>query len=66
MKKIVIEERGFVLDKIPPNIYKELLFNLEVNNLTNKKPAIKTLAGNMEKEFAVTNLIPESFYPDSA
>ena len=62
MKKIVIQEKGYIKDTIPFNVYTELLNNLKLKDLKSKTKANSNLAGNLESEFVVTHLIPESFF----
>ena len=62
MEKVIITEKGFLYDKVPAEVYKELLANIDIHNVDSKKTYSSSLAGNMEKEFEVTNNIPNSFY----
>ena len=62
MKKQLIIEKGFLHDKLPFDVFKELLDSINIVNVESKKPYNLSLAGNIEKEFEVTNLIPNLFY----
>lgn len=62
MEKIIITEKGYLLSEVPMAIYNELLAGLNINDVKSKKPYNFTLAGNIEKELEVTNLVPNSFY----
>ena len=63
MEKIIIEETGYLLDKVPPVLYQELLQSVEINEIETKTRVNNSyLAGNIEKEFDVTNVIPYNFY----
>jgi hypothetical protein len=61
MEKKIIVEKGFIYDKIPSDVYKELLASIDISNVDTKKPHNFALAGNIEKEFNVTDLIPDLF-----
>jgi hypothetical protein len=63
MQKIIIDETGYLMDKAPPALYEELLQSLKLNEIETKIRVNNSyLAGNIEKEFDVTNLIPYNFY----
>jgi hypothetical protein len=62
MKKIVIEEKGYIKARLHPEVLKELLMSLKLEDRSSKPPMDKKLAGNIEAEFGVDHLIPNSFY----
>ena len=63
MEKIIIDETGYLIDRVPPALYEELLQSLKINEIETKTLVNNSyLAGNIEKEFEVTNLIPYNFY----
>ena len=62
MEKKLIVEKGFIHDRIPQNVYKELSESINFLDLNSTKHYNKKLAGNIQKEFNVTNSIPSSFY----
>jgi hypothetical protein len=61
MEKKIIVEKGFIYDEIPSDVYEELLASIDISDINTKKPNNLALAGNIEKEFDVTNLISDSF-----
>ena len=62
MKKQVVFEKGYLHDRVPTKVYKELLDSINISDINSKEPLNSVLAGNIEKEFDVTKLIPDSFY----
>ena len=62
MKKIVIEENGYVIADIPKNVFDELIESIDYKQIADKKKFNDHLAGNIENELDVTGLIPNSFY----
>jgi hypothetical protein len=62
MKKQLFFEKGYLHDRVPVEVYKELLDRINVSDIDSKDPFNHLLAGNIEKEFLITNLVPDSFY----
>jgi hypothetical protein len=62
MKKIILYQKGFIHDKIPEDLFKELINNLNINDIDSKPDHSNKLVGNLEIEKKVTDLIPSNFY----
>ena len=62
MQKKTLREVGYSLDRIPYNVFKDLLDSLDINDISSKKQYNHALVGNIETELQVKELLPESFY----
>ena len=62
MKKVVIYERGFIHDKIPINLFNNLMDSLKLEDIDSKPDFSHNLAGNIEIEKNVSELVPPNFY----
>ena len=62
MQKVIMHQKGYIHDRIPLDLYNLLINSLNIDDMASKPDLVKYLAGNLEIQKNITDLIPASFY----